>query len=148
MLTIAFLFLLPICQALRDPSSSLYSVDIVDRTVYKDWLAERASDYTNSMFPASTTDADNGAAAFWKIEEPCIQFSVAVQATGWVDFGISEAGGMLGTDVALFRAAEPTTLGDSYILVERFPSVEDCQHRELLSSITEGNASFRECVDC
>jgi hypothetical protein len=35
---------------------------------------------------------------------------VAVQATGWVGFGLSEAGGMLGSDMVIWDSQDPRLL--------------------------------------
>lgn len=130
-----------------------------DRSIYLQWLQDTS--YTKHTFLPMVTDPENGAAVFWKLysvdggTSPAvvsrnddttattttnsaythIQVAVAVRATGWVGFGISEAGGMLGSDIALFETANPSTIRDSYV-VEDFdvPKEDDCQHWTLIDS--------------
>jgi hypothetical protein len=86
----------------------------------------------------SSGDPGDGAAIFWKIEGEDIQFAVAVKASGWISFGISEAGGMLGADVVSFTTSNPSELVDSYILESRAdPLPDDCNNWTLISSATE-----------
>mmetsp|Transcript_54341 Transcript_54341/g.131897 ORF Transcript_54341/g.131897 Transcript_54341/m.131897 type:complete len:591 (+) Transcript_54341:425-2197(+) len=68
-----------------------------------------------------------------------IQFAVAVRAEGWVGLGISEAGGMLGSDMALFKTSDPESIVDSYVVEDRFsgPLVDECQSWQLVSSTIE-----------
>jgi hypothetical protein len=153
--TAALYFLLApfACHALdlEDPASYFQSLEDDEKAVYQNWIEERLALYASHTFLPTVADPDNGAAVFWKIHTETdtavsrsgsnnghwIQFAVAVRATGWVGFGISEAGGMLGSDVALFRAAEPDTLVDAYIVEERFPLTDSCQHWELVAAIIE-----------
>ncbi len=118
-----------------------------ERTGYVNWLADHGSvQYPRHLFLPTTTDPENGAAVFWTflddgtdlaVEREAgasapgtaathIQFAVAVRATGWVALGLSEVGGMLGSDVAIFEAANPTEMIDAYILEARIPVVDDC----------------------
>jgi hypothetical protein len=130
--------------------------DDEDRSIYIQWLQDNT--YTKHTFLPMVTQPENGAAVFWKlysVDGPSsnavvsrndndnnnhtaythIQVAVAVRATGWVGFGISEAGGMLGSDIALFQTANPSTIRDSYV-VEAFdvPKEDGCQHWTLIES--------------
>ena len=79
----------------------------------------------------------SGLAVHWSIEEPYLRFGIAAKASGWVGFGISEAGGMRGSDVILY-SVESNELVDSYILDElAIPYPDECQSWTLLNSITE-----------
>jgi hypothetical protein len=101
-----------------------------DRNTYLDWWAVNAGNsasggYTNSIFLPSNSDPSLGAAVHWSIQGDSVFLAVAARATGWVGFGLSEDGGMQGSDVVLFTAAEPNVLVDSYILEEGFPVTAD-----------------------
>jgi hypothetical protein len=115
-----------------------------DHDAYVEWLAvsvnNSASRYTNSIFLPTNGDPSLGAAVHWSIEGDSVFLAVAARATGWVGFGLSENGGMQGSDVVLFTAAEPDVLVDSYILEARFPVTDDnCPNNwTLLNSSTDG----------
>ena len=51
-----------------------------------------STSYPSHTFIESEAGQDDGAAAFWNIDGDAIHFAAAVQAEGWVGFGISEAG--------------------------------------------------------
>jgi hypothetical protein len=128
--------------------------DEKDRSIYLQWLQDTA--YTKYTFLPMVTEPENGAAVFWKLSSvdgssgtaevsrnynnnqssyTNIQVAVAVRATGWVGFGISEAGGMLGSDIALFETANPSTIRDSYVLEDfDVPKEDDCQHWTMVHS--------------
>ena len=113
------------------------SLSVEDKVQYQDWLSLHFNQYSSHTFLPSDGDTGLGAAVFWNIDGDDITFAVAVRATSWVGFGISEAGGMLGSDVALFRASQSDTLVDSYILESRSdPLTDDSQDWTLLSSET------------
>lgn len=60
---------------------------------YLDWVDTVEVDYGNSVF----LDAGNGngAAVHYRIEDDIFYMGIAVKATGWLGFGLAEAGGML-----------------------------------------------------
>jgi hypothetical protein len=64
-----------------------------------------------------------------------VYIAVAVRATGWLGFGLAEAGGMLGADMALFTPIRPTEIIDAYTLEGRRPITDNCQQ--------DGNWSMR-----
>ncbi|KAL3908590.1 MAG: hypothetical protein SGILL_008427 [Bacillariaceae sp.] len=95
---------------------------------YLEWVERMDNAYPNSVF-LKGQDPDrpeDGAAVHWKIDEDYLYLAVAARATGWVGFGIREAGGMQGTDMVLFEAANPNVLIDAYTNDERFPQPDDC----------------------
>jgi hypothetical protein len=142
-----------VCRAIDDAVE--YFDSVLDRSTYESWLEDRSLEYDKNLF-LQTSAGDDGVAVFWKIhaeeedvfatstaaskrsfEEPWIQFAVVAPATGWVGFGISGAGGMLGSDIALFSAAKPDEIQDSYVVTDRFPQIDDCQSWELVNSVVD-----------
>jgi len=90
---------------------------------------------------------ENGAAIHWKVGEEqgegYIYLAVAVRASGWLGFGIAEAGGMLGADMALFEAAKPDEIVDAHTGNVRFPQLDDCPSDwELVSSEVDVDSGF------
>jgi len=143
-LLLHLLILLPLSAAsssstrfLEAASSYFPSLDDNQKLAYTTWLNDHASSYTRQAFLSTASDPNEGVATFWNIDGDSIDFAIVVQADGWVGFGISEAGGMLGADVAMFQAST-AELVDSYILTERAaPLPDDCQDWKLISSTTE-----------
>lgn len=114
------------------------SLDVAEKLEYQSWLDSRFAYYSGHTFLPSDANKDTGAAVFWSINGDDITFAIAVRASGWVGFGISEAGGMNGADVVLFRASQKT-LVDSYTLDSYNPPLtDDCQDWNLLSEVTNG----------
>jgi hypothetical protein len=131
-----------------------------EKVGYLNWLSDHGSiEYTRHIFLPTVTDPDMGAAVFWtfmddddsdivSVERQVattiashIKFAVAVRATGWVALGLSEAGGMLGADIAMFEVINPTAIIDAYVLEDRIPIVDDCaSHWTLVryTSTTDG----------
>ena len=69
-----------------------------------------------------SNDDKDGAAIFWNINKDdtvTIDFAIAVRSEGWVGFGLSEAGGMMGSDMALFSVANPDDIVDAYVVDDR-----------------------------
>jgi hypothetical protein len=110
---------------------------------YTDWyLGNEKSDasYTHHAFLVQDGsgsaddggDGADGAALFWKVmnNATAIQFAIAVRATGWVGLGISDAGGMLGSDIALYTpAATGNIILDTHVVDEHaLPITDDCQN--------------------
>lgn len=131
-------------------------------TPYSAWLQDVSGGRTYDrahFLPASGSarDAKKGAAIFWKIHggnneeestedfvqslsrtsstQPWIQFAVVVQADGWVGFGLSEAGGMLGSDMVVWDARDPTRVRDGYVVEDRYPQEDDCDDWDLINII-------------
>lgn len=122
-------------------SSYFSSLASDEKEDYTNWLADHSSSYSRHEFMAGEEDGD-GAAIFWTIDNDAqtIHLAAAVHATGWVGFGISEAGGMIGSDMALFQASQPTELIDAYVVDQEAMPLTDstCQDWTLKSSPIAG----------
>lgn len=83
--------------------------------------------------PSISGKDGEGAAIFWSIYDDRIKFALTVRAEeGWVGFGISEAGGMRGADMALYQSSKPAEIVDAYVIADRStPLVDDCQDWKL-----------------
>lgn len=112
------------------------NLSVAEKSEYTAWLdGNFGTSYSRHTFLPSSADPDFGAAVFWNINGEDVKFAVAVRATGWLSFGVSEAGGMLGSDVVRFETVNPTRLIDSYILEDRkAPLPDDCQDWNLAAS--------------
>lgn len=108
-----------------DPSAVCAHFEGIEAGPYRAWYNDFGieSKYTSMVYlqGSDPTQPQNGAAIHWKVDEEYVHIAVAARATGWVAFGIAEAGGMLGADMALF--------GKSTILRR--------QHSELQSVVTD-----------
>ena len=78
-----------------------------EKEEYTKWVDAHSSYYPRHTFMPSAGDPSDGAAFFWNINDDAVNFALAVRAEGWVGFGLSEAGGMIGSDMALITVAEP-----------------------------------------
>ena len=86
---------------------------------------------------------ENGAAIHWNVDDEYLHVAVAVRATGWLGFGIGEAGGMLGADMALFEALKPDEITDAYTTDTRYPIPDDCPSNwELVSFNIDEDGGF------
>jgi hypothetical protein len=86
---------------------------------------------------------EDGAAVHWKVDEEYLHLAVAVRATGWLGFGIGEAGGMLGADMALFEASKPDVIIDAYTTDQLVPLTDDCPSNwELVSFNSDDVGGF------
>mmetsp|Transcript_5138 Transcript_5138/g.7439 ORF Transcript_5138/g.7439 Transcript_5138/m.7439 type:complete len:645 (+) Transcript_5138:49-1983(+) len=123
-------------KATKETAESYFpSFGDAEKEPYNSWLDINFSTYERHTFLTSNAGPGEGAAVFWVVDGDHIQFAVAVKASGWLGFGISEAGGMLGADVVTFRTSSPSELVDSYILEARAaPLPDDCNNWILLSS--------------
>eukprot|EP00529_Nitzschia_sp_RCC80_P011609 CAMPEP_0113520084 /NCGR_PEP_ID=MMETSP0014_2-20120614/43882_1 /TAXON_ID=2857 /ORGANISM="Nitzschia sp." /LENGTH=621 /DNA_ID=CAMNT_0000417881 /DNA_START=159 /DNA_END=2024 /DNA_ORIENTATION=+ /assembly_acc=CAM_ASM_000159 len=106
---------------------------------YLEWYnsSNIQSAYTNSIYlrGSDPSNPQNGASVHWKVDDSYVYIAVAARATGWLGFGIGEAGGMKGADMALFTASNPTELTDAYTTDELVPKIDDCSGDwELLNS--------------
>ena len=85
-----------------------------------------------------STANDNGSGLFWTVDVGAqeIYFALAVRAIGWVGLGVSEAGGMIGSDIMLFESSSPDTVIDSYVVEDKGagPLVDDCQDWTLMNT--------------
>lgn len=117
----------------QDPTTYF---DAMDTAAYTVWLQDTTT-YEKSIYIPSA-EAGLGAAIHWSIDDTNITLAVAVKATGWVGFGIAEAGGMLGADIALYTA-ETDEVVDTYVLDQlAFPLADECQSWTLINSINDG----------
>jgi hypothetical protein len=118
----------------------------IDHQSYLDWYNDSDIDnYPNSVFlqGSDPQKPEDGAAIHWKVDDEYLHLAVAARATGWVAFGISEAGGMTGTDMVIFTAARPNELDDAYTGDERLPQTDDCESDwELISSNVDLEGGF------
>ena len=67
-----------------------------DHQPYLDWYDSYSigTKYSNQIFiPGSDpTKPENGMAVHWKIDDEHVHLALAARATGWLGFGIGEAG--------------------------------------------------------
>mmetsp|Transcript_4381 Transcript_4381/g.10303 ORF Transcript_4381/g.10303 Transcript_4381/m.10303 type:complete len:599 (-) Transcript_4381:246-2042(-) len=149
MKTIGFKFVLLL--ALQLLGSSVATKDVAEayfngletseKAGYTSWLNTNfGTAYSQHSFLSTASASGSGAAVFWKINGDEINFAIAARATGWLAFGISEAGGMLGSDVVYYETANPDQVVDSYIMENRAaPLKDDCQSWNLISkTISDG----------
>lgn len=67
-----------------------------DHEFYLEWLAESSANYPASLFLPSAVDPTDGASVHWRLEGDSVFLAIAVKATGFLGFGLSEVGGMFG----------------------------------------------------
>jgi hypothetical protein len=94
----------------------------IDHQSYINWYDSSNIDaYPNSFFlqGSDPQKPEDGAAIHWRVDDEYLHLDIAARATGWLSFGISEAGGMTGTDMVIFTANRPDELVDAYIGDER-----------------------------
>ena len=117
----------------------------IDNGEYTSWLETRGSHYSQSVFlDVGGEDESLGMAVHWSIVGHEIQLAVAARATGWVGFGIAEAGGMLGADIVYYTAAT-NELVDAFVLDQYAkPTPDDCQSWTLLDSFVGDNFTIFE----
>jgi hypothetical protein len=125
-----------LAQTPTDPQD--FFGDGTSNDAYLEWLS--SATYQTSLFLPTTGNVTKGAAVFWSIsdDERYVDLAVVARASGWLGFGLSDAGGMLGSDMMLFEAAKPDTVVDAYVLEERQPQEDDCQNWEFVNSSTDG----------
>lgn len=101
---------------------------------YLEWV--ETIDYESAVFLPNFNDATLGAAIHWSISEDqeYVDLGIAVRATGWLGFGLSDNGGMTGADILLFEAAKPDVVVDAFVTEERFPQQDECQSWEFVDS--------------
>ena len=107
---------------------------------YMSWVAEYGGDYDYNYFLASAAGAelnDDGVALHWRLDEERLYLAVAARATGFVAFGLSENGGMTGSDIVAFEASAPDVVKDMYVQDVRVPVEDECQDWKLIRSSTD-----------
>ena len=100
---------------------------------YLDWVRSGIDSKYNSSVYLPSIDQANGAAVHWTVDGDWLHIAVAARCSGWIGFGISEAGGMKGSDMALFTASRPTELIDAHVIENRVPGEDSCQQDWILS---------------
>jgi hypothetical protein len=105
----------------NDPSTFFGGDAGVDIQDYLDWVG--TVEYQGMHYMASDLDPTDGAAIHWNInqEQGFLELAVVAHATGWLGFGISDNGGMLGADMLIFEATHPTTIQDAHVTDVRYP---------------------------
>ena len=105
------------------------------------WLAQHDGQYNSHAFFPQDGTVDQGASVHWTLTDTHIELAVAVRATGWVAFGLSENGGMDGSDVLLLETKEPEVVHDMHIVgKDMAPLLDDCQNWEWVNTeMTEGD---------
>ncbi|KAG7357085.1 copper type II ascorbate-dependent monooxygenase [Nitzschia inconspicua] len=118
----------------------------IENQSYLNWYTDSDIDvYPNSAFlqGSDPQKPQDGAAVHWRVGDGYVHLAIAARATGWVAFGLSEAGGMIGTDMVIFTAARPNELIDAYTGEERLPQTDDCESDwELVSSNVDLEGGF------
>jgi len=123
-----------------------------DTTAYLAWLDGSLSKYSKSYFLESSSSNNDtlvepadGVGLFWTIdaETQTMALAVAARATGWVGFGISEAGGMKGADMVVYETASNTVF-DAHVLDDPAagPVRDDCQNWRLTNSTVDADGGF------
>ena len=101
----------------------------VNHQSYLSWMAENSitDRYAASTFlPAKSGELADGAALHWKVVGDELHVAMAARAQGWLAFGITQAGGMLGSDIVYWELAAPETLTDAHVEETRNPLPDDC----------------------
>lgn len=103
---------------------------------YLSWIEEKGDNYaTAAYFAATSADPLDGAAIHWRLDGDMANVAVAVRATGWVGFGLADAGGMKGADIVYFETSKPGVLTDAYAVDKAMPLTDDCQDWRLVHSV-------------
>jgi len=109
---------------------------------YLSWFNDNGLSYETSTFLPQLSDDMQGMSLHWNVDETHLTLAVAVRATGWVAFGLSENGGMAGADVFFYQVASEK-LTDGHILDDKIMPFEDCQQDwELVSSMHDEDSEF------
>jgi DOMON domain len=126
-------FVLPIIAA--DPESYFGGAN---HEAYIDWVSNDlgASNYPHSFFLSSDSDDSLGVAVHYRLEaeENMLHLALAARASGWFGFGLSENGGMSGSDMLIYESGNPDEVLDAYVLDNRVPILDDCESNWILKS--------------
>jgi hypothetical protein len=110
----------------------------VGTEAYRAWVATLGDSYPATVFLSSSADPSKGAALHWRItDEEYLDLAIAVQATGWLGFGLTVNGGMTGSDMVLVEAADLTVAKDAYVKDERYPQEDDCQDWKMINATVD-----------
>jgi DOMON domain/Copper type II ascorbate-dependent monooxygenase, N-terminal domain len=111
----------------------------VDNGSYLDWVSAKGASYNVAVcYNATSLDPAQGMAVHWRLDDENVYIAVAVRALGWVGFGLSESGGMRGSDVIIFESAKPGQLRDAHVLDAFYPIDDDCQDWVFVDARTDG----------
>ena len=125
--------------AIADATDYFSSLATDKKLEYTKWINASSSAYPRYAYMPQEDNKDDGAAIFWNVNGDMINIAIAVRAEGWVGLGISEAGGMIGSDLALFQASDPSTIVDTHIVGDRsMPETDDCQDWKLEAVTSKG----------
>ena len=99
-------------------------------TAFEAFVEDYGADYDHlhCMGGSSSASGASDVCILWKIdqEQSQIELAVTAGASGWVGFGISEAGGMPGSDMMIFEAASSETVADYFALAYARPTQDAC----------------------
>jgi hypothetical protein len=87
-----------------------------DNQGYLDWIAASPiTDWTSTTYLAPAADPVVGAAVHWFINNATgtVELAVTTKSTGWMAFGLSPTGGMLGSDLFVVEASNLTAIKDN-----------------------------------
>jgi len=127
-------------SAVEDPLTFFGGTIQTSDDDYWNWYQNvGAKQHGSAAFIASVSDATQGTALHWSIddndeENPYLHLAIAVHATGWLGFGLSENGG---ADMLLFEKRNPTTVLDAYIQSKLKPVLDTCQNWEFVGAVTD-----------
>lgn len=118
------LFFAPETYFANDPADA--------QSIYQEWYATQqiGERYASSTFLPNYY-YDTGVAVHWQIDgniqddDAELHLAVVAMTEGWLAFGLSQAGGMLGADMVYWEAAHPDRLTDAYVVENRFPLRDD-----------------------
>ena len=130
------------------------------QNTYNEWLQTYGIIYTGTTTLISPNqqqqqqqkqqqkhEKENGIHIHWNIDKGRnrLQLAAAVEAEGWVGIGISEVGGMLGSDMVVFTA-KTETIHDYHVKqYYSSPIMDDCQDWILIrskSKVSDGYIIF------
>ena len=123
------LFLFPNCHpafalSLTDPESPSTSL-------YEEWVLA-SSDIAGIEYTHSARFGD--AAIHWSVVDNVLRLGVAAGASGWLGFGLADAGRMKGADIVVLESANPEVLVDMYGLENAKPNRDASQDWEWIAS--------------
>ena len=125
--------------AIADATDYFSSLATDEKLEYTKWVNASSSAYPRYAYMPQEDNKDDGAAIFWNVNGDMINIAITVRAEGWVGLGISEAGGMIGSDLALFQASDPSAIVDAHIVGDRsMPETDDCQDWKLEAVTSKG----------
>lgn len=83
----------------------------------------------------------------WNMPTDMISIVIEADTTGWVGFGLAEAGGMAGADIVTASVDDTTgvaSVTDRFSLGEAYPSPDTCQDWEVINGAQENGKTFIE----